>query len=268
MKKIVFIDVDGTLVLDDQSILDSSVKACKQARENGHLLFLCTGRSKAELFDNILEIGFDGYICAGGGYAEIEGKTLFHKKVSDAEVRRIVDFFNEHQVDFYIESNGGLYASKHCVSHLMKRTNINMKEDHPFVNALIEDADLYRDDINKICFLEPKGINFEMIKNTFSNAFEVIHCTVPAFGDNSGELAVKGVSKEYAIKEVLKALNMKQEQTIAIGDGLNDIDMVTYCNLGIAMGNAKEGLKEIADYVCENQENDGFYHAFEKYQLI
>lgn len=268
MKKIVFIDVDGTLVLPDESISENTIKACQQAKANGHLLFLCTGRSKAELFDHILEIGFDGLICAGGGYAEIRGKTLFHQKVENDEVKRIVDFFDTYEVDFYVESNGGLYASKHCVSNLMRRTKIDKKEKHPFVNALIEGADLYRDDVNKICFLEPEKVDFETIQKTFENSFEVMHCTVPAFGKDSGELAVKGVSKEKAIKEVLNALDMKQEQTIAIGDGLNDIDMITYCNVGIAMGNGKDGLKEVADYVCESQEDDGFYHAFEKYHLI
>lgn len=268
MKKIVFIDVDGTLVLDNQSILDSTVKACVEARKNGHLLFLCTGRSKAELFDNILEIGFDGLICAGGGYTEIEGKTLFHKRVSEDDVRIIVDYFNGNEVDFYIESNGGLYASENCVVHLMKRLNIQRKEDHPFLEALIEGEDLYRKDVNKICFLEPNKIDFHTIQERFKGSFEVLHCTVPVFGENSGELAVKGVSKENAIKEVLKALDMKQEQTMAIGDGLNDIDMITYCAIGIAMGNAEEGLKEVSDDVCARIEEDGLYKAFEKYQLI
>lgn len=266
MKKIVFIDVDGTLVLDDQSILESTVKACREAKENGHILFLCTGRSKAELYDNIMEIGFNGMICAGGGYAEADGEMLFHQKVTDEEVRHVVDYFNEHGIDFYIESNGGLYASEHCVENLLNRMQVEKKEDHVFTNALIEGQSLYRSDVNKVCFLQPE-VPFEDIIHEFEDSFEVMQCTVPSFGKESGELAVKGVSKTKAILEVLKHYGMGQADTVAIGDGLNDKDMILYCNVGIAMGNAVEELKQAADYVTDDIEQDGLYHAFQKFHL-
>lgn len=267
MKKIVFIDVDGTLVLDDQSILNSTILACKQARKNGHLLFLCTGRSKAELYHDIVEIGFDGLICAGGGYAEIAGIPLFHQSVMQAHVDHVIAYFQEKNIDYYLESNGGLYASEFCVPSLLKRLNLQNKEEHPFTNALIEHENPHRKDINKICFLS-SNTPFDEVKEEFQEEFEVIACTVSAFGAQSGELAVKGVSKQSAIIRILDVLAIQQKDTIAIGDGMNDKDMIVFCHTGIAMGNAKEGLKEVADYVCEDILADGFYKAFEKYQLI
>lgn len=91
-RKIVFIDIDGTLVDDDGSIPLSAQKACKQARENGHLLYLCTGRSKAEIYDSIWDVGFDGLIGAGGGYVEFGKDVLYHKRVTAEDVRHMVDF--------------------------------------------------------------------------------------------------------------------------------------------------------------------------------
>jgi len=79
-RKIVFIDIDGTLVTDAGNVPDSTRLACRKARENGHLLYLCTGRSKAEIYPFILEMGFDGIIGAGGGFVESQGEMLFHKK--------------------------------------------------------------------------------------------------------------------------------------------------------------------------------------------
>lgn len=79
-KKIVFVDVDGTLVTDDGLVPASAKTAIIKARNNGHQVYLCTGRSKPELYDSILSIGFDGIIGAGGGYIEVAMKLFTIKK--------------------------------------------------------------------------------------------------------------------------------------------------------------------------------------------
>jgi hydroxymethylpyrimidine pyrophosphatase-like HAD family hydrolase len=77
------------------------------ARANGHKVFLCTGRSMAELWDEILEPGFDGVIASAGGYVEYEGEVLLHRSIPVQEVRHVVDFFDRHGVEYLLESNGG-----------------------------------------------------------------------------------------------------------------------------------------------------------------
>ena len=278
-RKIIFIDVDGTLCNDDGLVPESAAIAVKEARKKGHLVYLCTGRSKAEIFDYIMDIGFDGIIGAGGGFVQVGNEMLYHKKVSEENVRHLVDFFNEHNVNFYIESNGGLYASKNLINELEKIIYGDVendseakykKENNPnhFVECLITGQELYRDDVNKACFLEPKDISFEKIKEEFKNEFEVIHCTVPAFGDDSGELGVPDIHKATAIEILLKHLNIDVKDTIALGDGMNDVEMFKFCELGIAMGNAKQGLKEIADEITDSQDEGGIYNSFKKLGLI
>jgi Cof subfamily protein (haloacid dehalogenase superfamily) len=278
-KKIIFLDVDGTLCNDEGFVPESAAIAVKEARKNGHLVYLCTGRSKAEIYDYIMDIGFDGIIGAGGGFVEIGGEMLYHKKVSEDNVRHLVDYFNEHKVDFYIESNGGLYASKNLIPKLERIIYGDVindpeakykKENKPnhFIEGLITGQDLYRNDVNKACFLEPEEITFEQIKEEFKGEFEVIHCTVPAFGEDSGELGVPDVHKATAIEILLKHLNLDVKNTIAIGDGLNDIEMFEFCELGIAMGNAKQGLKDIADEITDTHDEGGIYNSFKKHELI
>lgn len=279
-KKVIFLDIDGTLVTDDGDVPDSAKEACIKARENGHVIYLCTGRSKPEIYDFIYDIGFDGTIGAGGGFVEIGNKMLYHKKIKKELIVKMVDFFNENNIDFYLESNGGLYASKNFRPHVEKCIYGDVDNDeearkkretkpNPFIEGLIyNETNLYIEDVNKVCFLETEGIDFQKIKKEFEEEFEIIKCTVPAFGENSGEVMVKGIHKAIAIESLLNHLNIDKKDTIAIGDGLNDIEMFEYCNLGIAMGNSKDKLKEIADYITDDVHEDGLYKAFEKIGLI
>lgn len=281
-KKIVFFDVDGTLVdvrPAREYIPDSTVEAVRKTRENGNLCFLCTGRSKAEIYSHIMEVGFDGIIGAGGGFVEIGNDMLYHKKVGKDAINHVVDFFEEHGFDYYIESNGGLYASKNLVPRLEFISYGDLendpearkkKEEAPshFIPSLNQGYDLHRDDVNKICFLEKEGFPFEKIYNEFKDEFNVIHCTVPMFGDDSGELSVPGVNKASAIESLINHLGIPKENTYAFGDGMNDADMLEYCQYGIAVGNAKEGLKAIANEITDDIAEDGIYNSMKKHGLI
>lgn len=114
-KKIIFFDVDGTLVSDTggiEHVPESAKRAIALTRAKGNLVYLCTGRSKAEIYDFILECGIDGVIGAGGGYIEIGNQMLYHKKVTNKAVNHMVDYFDTNNFDYYVESNGGLFASK------------------------------------------------------------------------------------------------------------------------------------------------------------
>lgn len=281
-KKIIFFDVDGTLVdvrPAREYIPESTIKAIHATKQKGNLCFLCTGRSKAEIYSHILEVGFDGIIGAGGGFVEIGNEMLYHKQVSKSAINHVVDFFDKHGFDYYIESNGGLYASENLIprlEHIMYGDLANdpearkKKETEPshFIPSLKVGYDLHRDDVNKICFLEKENFPFDVIKKEFENEFNVIHCTVPMFGDDSGELSVPGVNKASAIEALITHLEIPKENTYAFGDGLNDIDMLEFCQYGIAVGNAAEGLKAIADEITDDIVDDGIYNSMKKHGLI
>lgn len=273
-RKVIFLDVDGTLCNDLGLVPESAIRAIKKARDNGHYVFICTGRSKAELYDYILDIGFDGIIGAGGGYIELEGKVIQNEHVKHEDLVSLVDFFNEHDVDFYLESQGGLYGSKNLVPRLEEiffGNDISKKDKKSgharFINQMIVGECLYRNDVNKICFLH-SALPFSQIEEEFNNRFNVIPCTVPAFGESSGELSVKGIHKATAIELLLTHLFIDKKDTFAIGDGMNDLEMLQYVEIGIAMGNAKDGLKEIADDITDTHDNNGIYNSFLKYGLI
>ena len=120
---------------------------------------------------------------------------------------------------------------------------------------------------NKASFLENPDIPWEEIERVFGDTFTIIRHTVPAFGENSGELTVPNSDKAYAIDTLIHHLGISRENTYAFGDGMNDALMIQYVAHGIAMGNAKEGLKQIADEITANAEDDGIYLSMKKYGL-
>ena len=83
-----------------------------------------------------------------------------------------------------------------------------------------------------------------------------------------GEVLIKGVNKGSVIAGVVKYLGAKQEDTIGIGDSSNDIDMLNYVGTAVAMGNALNEVKELADFVTTDVDNDGIWNAFKKLNLI
>ena len=103
MSKIIFIDVDGTLITYENKLPESAKKAVIQARKNNHLVYLCTGRSKAEMPDYILDIGLDGIICGNGSYVEHNGKVIMHKLISKEDAKEIVDWLHSKNLEFYLE---------------------------------------------------------------------------------------------------------------------------------------------------------------------
>ena len=109
--KAIFLDVDGTLVNDYGLVPDSARDAVRAARANGHLVFLSTGRSMAEIWPEIVEIGFDGYIAGAGAYVEISGEVLAHYHLTDDVVRHVVAFFAERGVEYSSSPTTGSSAA-------------------------------------------------------------------------------------------------------------------------------------------------------------
>lgn len=210
---------------------------------------------------------------------ECGNEMLYHKKVTPEDVKHLVEYFDAHEVDFILESNTALYGSRNLQPHLERRIYGDLLNDpaaqerkrlspHPFLATLVfGEETVYLNDVNKVCFLESR-LTFEQIEQELKGRFTALQCTIPVFGENSGELMIPGIHKAAAIADVLNHLNIPRESSLAIGDGLNDLEMLEYCQVGIAMGNAREPLKEIADDITDRIEEDGLYNSFLKYGLI
>lgn len=278
MSKLVFLDVDGTLCDLSGKVPESARQAIKIARDNGHKIYICTGRSKPEITEEIISVGLDGIIGAGGGYILDGEKVLLHLVMKKDDVISMIEFFDENNIGYYLESNQGLFGSQNFekkVQEVMielhgidesEKTSSELKWFYDLLKVNPKTDELYGD-INKISFVN-NTVPFEEIYDKFFDKYELHRATIPQFGKDSGEIGVKGCNKKTAIELLLKELKFDKNDTIAYGDGLNDIDMFNAVGYKVAMDNAADELKKISDEVTERAEENGIYNSFKKNGLI
>lgn len=270
-QKIIFVDIDGTLVgnINHKAFIPETAKiAIQQARENGHLVYLCTGRSKAEIGSEITDIGFDGIIGAAGGYIEVGDKVIFHQCFTQENLEEIETFFETHQISYYLESNTGLYSSQGFLDFLKDEFYGGKVPCTDGFYALLQPlTQCSYEGVNKLSFYSPI-LSFEELVEALAGKYDLVKSSWGGDIEGTGELSLKGINKATAIHHLISHLNIDIEDTYAIGDSMNDKEMFECVNVAIAMGNALHGVKELADYVTTNVEDDGIYQAFDHFQLL
>ena len=277
MGKVIFIDVDGTLLNYSNELPDSAREAIRKARKNGHRVYICTGRSEAEVYDYIWEIGLDGMIGGNGSYVKDGNDVVMWKHITLKQCKHIVDWLHSRHLEFYLEANSGLYASEYFEQKgnpVIKeyvgrkgRDNSTATVRTVFPKMIFGDKNLYKDDVNKVSFiLNSYQDHLDSIKEfpdlkpgTWGGAGEI-----PLFGD----LGVKDIDKGHSIDVLLNHLGASIGDTFAFGDARVDIPMLEKCAVGIAMGNGGEKIMAMADYITDSVDEDGIYNAFRHFKLI
>lgn len=279
MRKIIFLDVDGTLVNYDNILPESAKKAVQEARKMGHLVYVCTGRSKTEMPAFIWDVGFDGMIGGNGSYVEHDNQVIMHQLIPLDVEKRVVDWLHERGLEFYLESNNGLFASKNFkeaarpVIRLYAKGKgapeevIETMEAEDALHGLVYGGELYRDDLNKISFILNSLEDYEASKEAFP---ELKAGTWGGIGERAlfGDLGVKDITKAHAIDVLLGHIGADKEDTIAFGDAKVGIPMLEYCQVGVAMGNGGPEILAMADMVTDDVDQGGLYNAFKKLHLI
>lgn len=271
--KIIFIDVDGTLLNEAHKVPETTRKAVNLARKNSHKIYLSTGRSKAEIDEDIWSVGFDGIIGGNGSFIEHQGTMLEHKTVPYEHAKHAINWMDDHGVDYYAESNSGLYASKNFLPNITKifQGDVSIesmeKTKATFIGMKFDENPL-REDLNKFSFMLNDIVTFEDMAREFSEEFIITPWSFAIDQERYGDLSQKDINKGTAIDKLLKHLQADKADTVGIGDSTNDMEMLTLCGIGIAMGNAKQELKNIADYVTTEVNEDGIWNAFIKYGII
>ncbi|MGT2775587.1 Cof-type HAD-IIB family hydrolase [Streptococcus hyovaginalis] len=279
MSKVIFLDVDGTLVDYDNTIPESAITAIRQARQSGHKVYVCTGRSRAEMQPEIWDIGIDGMIGGNGSYVEDQGQVIMHQLISKEDTKHIVDWLHSRGLEFYLESNNGLFASENFrdaarpvlreYSLRKGRTQEEVKdqEAEDALHGLVYGGELYRDDLNKVSFI------LSDYQDHLDSIEEFPNLEAHTWGGRGetalfGDLGVKDINKAHAIEVLLQHLGVDRQDTIAFGDAKIDIPMLDYCQVGVSMGNGGPEILAMADMITDDVAEDGLYNAFAQLGLL
>ncbi len=276
-KKLIFLDIDGTLSRPGQPISEETKEAIDKVRENGHLVFINTGRTHKDIPEHIQAVDFDGYVCSAGGKITYQDETIKDSFLTDDEVKQIREVLDSLGINYVLEGkyhNFGTTvnffvnpkdlegASSELARMLAK--NSGVKTPRP-----IKEYD--GEPIYKVNFrIDMKNPEHrDIIQDSLKDDFRIDYFinVFNDFGFLGGEVTRYDINKGNAIKTLSEYFDVPMEDTIAYGDSMNDLDMIKAAGLGIAMDNSDESVKEIADAVCESVDDNGVAKSLKDLKL-
>ena len=240
---IILSDLDGTLFRNDKSISDFTKETIRQAQAKGILFGICTSRAKVNAVKFLEGIEPDILITNGGGMVYYKGKKIYNCEFTVEESRKLIaaafEVFGK-DVTLSADNEHALYS--------------NSKEELGDKFWTYNDFLDFREPCMKMCIQSLDKEKIEKVASVIGleNVDYLPFSDIPWY-----KLSKKAATKEKAITELCRHLNISSSKIAAFGDDFNDIGMLKLCGKGLAMENAIDQVKEAADQVCDSNENDG-----------
>lgn len=261
MPKLIFFDIDGTLWDEQMNIPKSTIPTLKKLQENGHKIFLCSGRARGVITDRrLLDIGFDGIVAACGNHIELDNRIVYERIIEPELTKKVVELLRichmpvvlEGPVFHWIDEKG--FEEDPYVLYLFKEMGQSAKKLQGYTNDIR---------INKLSADILPDTDYERVQKELGDEFDFL-----LHEGNVVEFVPKGTSKATGIAWLCNYLNVDKKDTYAVGDSVNDLDMLEYVGHGICMGNGTEPAKKAAEYITGDIHEDGIKQAMEHYHLI
>lgn len=262
--KMLCLDIDGTLLNSDHQITKETKEAIRRVVcEKNVQVVLVSARMPRGIVFLQKELGIDGYIICYSGSLILDknGNMIFNRQIDSKVTDDILKCANEFDVSINLYKDNSWIIEKNDNWSDIESDIVGFKPEIDKFSHVID----VNDNIgpNKILILGDKEENLkvrDMLKDKFEDYIN-IYPSKPTYL----EIMNKDVCKTEAIIQLLKLLDIKQSEVIAIGDNFNDMDMIKFAEVGIAMGNAPEEVKSVSDYVTATNDEGGVAKAVYKY---
>ena len=268
--KMLVTDMDDTLLNKEKKVSDRNREALRRAMEKGVHMVVATGRiyTSARIYAKLL--GLDTPIIASNGaLIKDASKTIFRDILSQDTVREMLRLCHKYGVYCHFFTENTIYSEK-LINVSLRYTEWNkyMGEEDQVRIRIVDDGEeiveAAKSEVLKAVVFDDDD---EKIQKLRDGIMETGIVSVSQSMKHNLEVMNKGVTKGNAVRILAQMYGINREEIIAIGDNENDISMIEYAGLGIAMGNAEEILKRAADHVTGDYQEDGVAEAIEKFIL-
>lgn len=254
--RIAFFDIDGTLIdFHTKQISAKTVEALTRLWAKGVILCLATGRSPLEL-PHFPGIKFDVFLTFNGSYCFDSSQVLFSNPIPHDDIRKLI-------------ANAAAIHRPVCIATRNRiaanGADQDLTEYLGIAGSTLEIADDFDDVLQEDIYQVMLGCYKQEYPLVMK---DVTHAKIAAWWDRAVDIIPAGGGKGAAIRRVLELYHLKPEEAIAFGDGSNDIEMLQAVGTGIAMANASEDLKAVADEVCGHTAQDGIYYYCLEHGLL
>lgn len=262
MKAALFFDIDGTIISDrTKKIPESTYRALKKAKENGHLLFINTGRTMCRIVPELKELDFDGYLCGCGIYLTYHNNIFFEKHLSKETMDEFISIARTCNVDGVFEGVENIYYFKgKSRFDNLEKVKIRYIEEGLGEECYVENGDYCFD---KFYINSDGDSDVERFLEYVSEKMDIIDR-----GNGAYECIPKGFSKATAMEMVYEKFGIEKGNSYAFGDSSNDIPMFEAAKHTVAMGDHSSLLEPFTEFVTKTVEEDGIEYAMKHYGLI
>ncbi|MDY3853816.1 MAG: Cof-type HAD-IIB family hydrolase [Butyribacter sp.] len=267
MRKVLVLDLDGTLTNSEKKITEKTKEALMRMQKEGHIVVLASGRPTPGVIPVAKELQlakYDGYILSYNGAQIIQcstGDTVYEQTLPEDIVSELFQMADELDVGLMTYGKEGAIANLHHDEFMELETRIN----HMALNHYENPMEHISFAVNKCLGTAPVEQAPEIEKKfarKFGNRISVSR-SEPFFI----ELVPMGINKAASLARLCEVLGCTKEDMIACGDGLNDISMIEFAGVGVAMENAQKPVKKVADYITRSNNEDGIAHVIHKFVL-
>ena len=255
-RKIVFLDIDGTIVDHQKKIPVQTVKAVRSLQENGVYVAIATGRAPFMFEDIRKRLNINSFISFNGQYVVFEGKTVYKNPLPLEQLAVLQQEAEESGHSLVFMTDKAMRASVGDDAWVTESLG-TLKQGYPQVDpGFFRKQDIYQ----ALLFCEAEA---EENYRASHRDFRFIR-----WHDFSCDVLPGGGSKAVGIDRLIAASGLKVEDSFAFGDGLNDLEMIQHAGTGVAMGNAIPELKAVADYVTGKVDENGLADGLAVLELI
>ena len=288
MYKMVAVDLDGTMLNSYGEVTENTKRVVKQTIKKGTEVVIASGRTIDSIKEIAKDIGASKYIIAGNGavlYDTKKDKILYENYIPLNKALEIIDICEQNSIYYNVYTNKSIiadslrynvlyYYKENLKKDDSKKTSITLVDNIP--NYIKE---MKNEKIMKIIVCDITKSVFKSIIKMFMlvqdvDVLDISHMARKIIKHGSTqvpieyyytEISMKDVNKWNAIEYLINKLNIKREEVITIGDNMNDKEMIEQAGLGIAMKNGGPRITEIADFITDDNNNEGVANAIEKF---